>query len=495
MKIVFNHKLDWFWQIYDEWSRNNEIFIPDNFKINRESNLDLDALVKCINENDNIDFIFGFHGSLYDLIQWNKRNIRIPIIIFATNAINRPNGAKRSIYANIWYVEKYAKPLMQKFNKNNLIYGGMAANHYIYYPKQIEKKYDVGFFGQRYGERNYWLNTIIKHCKKLNYKYFFPTGHGAKLPWTFDDINNFYNQTKINLSFAPKSILGRIVNLRTFEINMSGNFQLMQYTPCVEEYFDSGKEIECWDNKKHLLEKITYYLENEDERKKIANNGYQRAISNHTWTVRLESIKAFLEKPKVDLTKFTLHREFFMEEKALDKYQRLDNLNSSQCYIELVIPVLKQKKYRIKSDIKQIQSINSKIFHKDQIDNKHTIDYFFEFFGKTIMVIRILASYSEINIDNWNDLEEIIYLTENQDLSFPQFGILTNGYEWVIRDFKNRYWLKHIPSRRELKRCLNIKKYFAKITIYYFIDFLSRFKMGFIRNIVRKIKVLTGNII
>ena len=360
MKIIFNHKLDWFWQIYNEWSRNNEIFIPDNFRINKESNLDLDALVKIINENDNVDFIFGFHGNLHDLIQWNKRNIRIPIIIYATNAINRPIGAKRSIYANIWYVEKYAQPLMQKFNHENLIYNGMAANQYIYFPKQIDKIYDVGFFGQHYGERNYWLNVIIKHCKKQNYRYFFPSGHGSKLPWTFDDINNFYNQTKINMSFAPKSILGRIVNLRTFEINMTGNFQLMQYTPCVEEYFEIDKEIVCWKNKKDLLEKITYYLENEDEREKIAKNGYRRAISNHTWTIRLDSIKSFLEKTEVNLSKYVLHRDLLIKGEYFDTNQILDNLDSSQCYNNLVIPILKQKNYRIESDIKQIQSIKSK---------------------------------------------------------------------------------------------------------------------------------------
>jgi len=242
LKIIFNHKLDWFWQIYDEWSRTNEIIIPNNFKNDRESTLDLDALEKCVNENNNADFIFGFHGDLLDVIQWNKRNIGIPIIIFATNAINRLNGAKRSIYVNLWYVEQYAQSLLKKYNRENLFYDGMAANQYIFYPKITQKVYDISFFGQHYGERGYWLNTIKKYCLKNKYKYFFPKGDGSNLPWNYDQINNFYNTTKINLAFSPKSTLGRIVNLRTFEICMSGNFQLLQYTPCVEEYFEIDKE-------------------------------------------------------------------------------------------------------------------------------------------------------------------------------------------------------------------------------------------------------------
>ena len=92
--------------------------------------------------------------------------------------------------------------------------------------------------------------------------------------------------------------LGRIVNLRTFEICMSGNFQLMQYTPCVEEYFEIDKEIVCWKTKKELFEKISYYLKKEDEREKIAKAGYKRALENHTWTKRAKNIIDFLENKK-----------------------------------------------------------------------------------------------------------------------------------------------------------------------------------------------------
>ena len=51
----------------------------------------------------------------------------------------------------------------EKFQKKNLIYEGMAANQYIFYPKTAQKIYDVGFFGQHYGKREYWLNTIKKY--------------------------------------------------------------------------------------------------------------------------------------------------------------------------------------------------------------------------------------------------------------------------------------------------------------------------------------------
>ena len=145
----------------------------------------------------------------------------------------------------------------------------MAANPYIYRPLDIEKVYDISFIGQHYGERSYWLNLIRNFSEKKKLINNFPIAHGVKMYLSFNEINERYNQSRINLSFAPKESPGRIVNLRTFEICMSGNFQLMQYTPCVEEFFEIDKEIVCWKDRKDLFEKILYYLENEDERKKI----------------------------------------------------------------------------------------------------------------------------------------------------------------------------------------------------------------------------------
>ncbi|MHA1275221.1 MAG: hypothetical protein ACTSQS_17595, partial [Promethearchaeota archaeon] len=237
MKVIFNHCLDWFFQIYNEWNRDHEIIIPENFKHRNPSKktLYLNALAECIKENLDADFIFGFHGDLYDLIKWKNYNFDMPIIIFATNVIERPYNPKRSVFAILWYVEKYARPLMEKYKINNIIYMGMAANPYIFHPIKTTKLYDISFFGKHYGERSYWLNQLKKFCKKNILSYKFPRGHGHEMPWTYELINLLYNQTKINISFAPKEPPGRIVNLRTFEICMAGGFQLMQYTPCVEE--------------------------------------------------------------------------------------------------------------------------------------------------------------------------------------------------------------------------------------------------------------------
>lgn len=492
MKIIFNHNIhDWWWQIYDEWSKNHKIILPDNYRTeDKNISVDFDALEKVSKENSDSDFIFSIENGLYDLIEWEKRNINIPIVWLSTNAINRPHVAKISVFAKLWYVEKYAKLLMEKYNLENLIYEGMAANQYIFYPKSIKKVYDIGFFGQHYGERGYWLNIIKKFCLKNGYKFYSPKGDGSNLVWTYDDINTFYNQTKINLSFSPKNTLGRIVNLRTFEICMSGNFQLMQYSPCIEEYFELDKEIVCWKNEKDLREKIAYFLTNEDEREKIAMNGYNKAISNHTWTIRLEKIKSFLNKPKNNINKYILKIDQLIDKYKIDEIQKFKSLNPNQCYNELIKPILEFHRYKLKSDLKKKTDIEVNSTYKYRVNKKDIDTYFITFFNKTIMIIGVLASNSEISLRNWNDFKKIIYLTENKDLSSPQFGILTNGFKWIIRDFKNRKWLKYIPNRRELKSSLNLNRYLAIIMVNHILDFLSPFQIRFIRTIKRKIELL-----
>ena len=395
----------------------------------------------------------------------------------------RPYVAKMSIFSNIWYVEQYAKPLMEKFNKRNLIFDGMAANPFIFYPKELNKINDIGFIGRQYGERGYWLNSVRNYAKEKNLICNFPLAHGGKMFLSQSKINNLYNQTKINISFAPKEPPGRIVNLRTFEICMSGNFQLMQYTPCIEEFFDPGSEIICWKTKKDLFDKIGYYLENEDERIKIANRGYKRAIENRTWSKRADHIIAFLNnKKELKIKKYLINIKSLLNEEGLQKFQQLKNEpNINNLSLKMFWMVFKKEDYK-KRDI---QVINSKLkikarerffYYKLNIKDYRLV----QLFGKILMVIKVLPNDQNLELKDWEDLEKVFYLIENKDLSIPQFGVLTNGINWIIKDFKTNKWLRRIPKRSELKRRGQLKSYFLiRITDFYkdyyqSINFLKR---------------------
>ena len=103
----------------------------------------------------------------------------------------------------------------------------------------------------------------------------------------------------------------------------------------------------CWKDRKDLFEKILYYLENEDERKKIAKNGYKRATKHHTWSIRFEKIQSILKKKDpLNLKKIIVKAEEILKRRDILKIQELYYTDTE--YIELILKKLGFKKKDLK---------------------------------------------------------------------------------------------------------------------------------------------------
>lgn len=84
-----------------------------------------------------------------------------------------------------------------------------------------------------------------------------------------------------------------IVNLRAFEIPMSGGIQLCRYNPELAGYFEPEKEILFAHSDEELADKAKFYLapEREAQRLAIRQAARKRAEGEHTWFHRFS--KAF----------------------------------------------------------------------------------------------------------------------------------------------------------------------------------------------------------
>lgn len=140
----------------------------------------------------------------------------------------------------------------------------------VIFPKNIEKTTDVGFCGNDRPEIHYLDKFKIR-------KDLFVIG---------DDMVNAINSYKIHFN---KNIADDI-NYRTFETTGCGTFLLTNYTPGLEKLFDIGKEIVVYNDLNDLDNKVKYYLENEEERKKIAKAGYERSKKDHTYFERSKKL-------------------------------------------------------------------------------------------------------------------------------------------------------------------------------------------------------------
>ncbi len=98
-----------------------------------------------------------------------------------------------------------------------------------------------------------------------------------------------YKTAKINLNFTLRSIISGIP-LRAFEIIGSGGFLLTNYQADFDDCFVAGEDYVYFESPEDMMAKIEYYLSHETERAQIAQNGLNKALSEHTYEKRLTDI-------------------------------------------------------------------------------------------------------------------------------------------------------------------------------------------------------------
>lgn len=110
---------------------------------------------------------------------------------------------------------------------------------------------------------------------------------------SLEEMVSIYNRSRVNLNFTRISLKNAIrreprINLRLrqvkgriAEIALCGGFVLTEHVPGIEEVFEVGTEIETFDSKKELLDKLRYYLDHPAKRERIAERGHLRALADY----------------------------------------------------------------------------------------------------------------------------------------------------------------------------------------------------------------------
>lgn len=109
----------------------------------------------------------------------------------------------------------------------------------------------------------------------------------------YEEVPKVYYLSKINLSICLHSIISGIP-LRTFDIMGTGGFTLSNYQPEMENLFDIGKDLIVFHNLEEMYELAKYYLKHEDERIKIALNGYKKVSENYTYPIAVRKMVRFI---------------------------------------------------------------------------------------------------------------------------------------------------------------------------------------------------------
>jgi len=158
----------------------------------------------------------------------------------------------------------------------------LAAAPDVHRDHGLPRIYDVGFVGNiarahRKTARARRLKLIAKHFYTNDfYKVYMP-----------EEVGKVYSQSRIvfNCSIAGD------VNMRVFEGTACGALVLTDaIANGLDELFEIGQEIVVYQDDAELLEKIAYYLANEEEREAIARAGQRRTLKEHTYAHRAAKV-------------------------------------------------------------------------------------------------------------------------------------------------------------------------------------------------------------
>lgn len=215
---------------------------------------------------------------------------------------NHDNREIYSFYDKIYFYERCDAESISKNFSINAEYCPVGFNDSYCKNKNIDEyKYDIVFVGSPYKSRlkvleklskvswkNGWKLRIFgpffnegryfwkKYQKQWKYPYIKKFLHDGV--FTSDEVAEIYRKSKICLNLHTDIAKG--MNPRSYEIIATGAFQLMDKRRSYDtlQVGDGFEEFADFDD---MLEKIDYYLKNEDKRQEIIDTG-QKKISAYS---------------------------------------------------------------------------------------------------------------------------------------------------------------------------------------------------------------------
>src|SRR4030042_3534552 len=160
-----------------------------------------------------------------------------------------------------------------------------------FHPVEVNRDIDVSFVGDcTKSDRAEYINFLGERGIKVE---VFGKGSGNGFV-NKEGLSEIFSRTKINLNFTKvhsPSVYAwflednPIINLvrqnkgRPMEVAMTNSFCLSEYSPSLAVTFEIGTDMDVFYDKMDLLEKVQFYLMNEDIRVQMANSAYQKAVN------------------------------------------------------------------------------------------------------------------------------------------------------------------------------------------------------------------------
>lgn len=229
----------------------------------------------------------AFVGSLYERNSYDKIKNRLPeylrgyfdAVMEAQLNISGANIVEPMLTTNILeQLQEYFQ--LEKsdgsFSDLGLIFQTTVLGFKI---AEIERRRALIELSKHY-KVNVYSNSDVSDLLRIQYC-------GSVDYWS--EMPKVFRMSKINLNFTIPNIKSGIP-LRVWDVLGCGGFLLTNYQAEIPYYFKEGEDLVCFDGLEDLCEKVGYYLEHEEERKRIAWNGYRKVREKHSYIERIRTI-------------------------------------------------------------------------------------------------------------------------------------------------------------------------------------------------------------
>lgn len=204
--------------------------------------------------------------------------------------------------------DKFSMPKYSAIGVKNVIHAQWAAiDDNLESMSALPYENEVTFVGGHNRYRAWFVNQLMKNGVKVEcFGHGWPNGSlsNEKMIHLFrsSKINlNLSNSTSFDLRYLlshPKNFAHTVyskkaasqIKARNFEINYYCGFQLADYVPGLEDYYDIGKDLACYGNPEEAALLIKYYLANSSEREQIRERGMKKARLNYSYTAQLRNV-------------------------------------------------------------------------------------------------------------------------------------------------------------------------------------------------------------
>lgn len=273
------------------WEIQHYNLYHNNGQIRQYTNQGLNQLHQDIGHGYKPDIIMNFDYGVFDAPYLDKQTYRHAIWILEAGdepQAFRRNWQKASKFDIVLTPDYYCNEVY-RLNHINSYWWTHHSDFKIFHPyPEIPEVFDCV---TTCGSRGQGLTEEIERvlgARFNNSRYYYGKAHAERLC--------------MGKIVFQKSQFGEITR-RIFEGMSCGKIVLtdrLESHTHIEDLFINEQDIVYYDNTKDAIDKIKYYSEHDDERQRIALNGYNKVLSSHTVASRIDQLEQYIEEFKCD---------------------------------------------------------------------------------------------------------------------------------------------------------------------------------------------------